>query len=267
MASKYDLSKHFETLPGDEWRATFEQVEAAFEHDDGLPNTARHDTSWWYDRSRPHVRAWKDAHWRASQVNLRQGTVVFRRLDTRSPKAATAPKPPTPGEATRQHRCQPDGEIGAASVLGSTELIWCGRRFVRAVRIEPDRDAEGRPKETRYFTVPSPDLNRYGHLPFCSFTAPSLPRSCGAYVLTFDEERMYVGEAENLRKRWGRGGYARISRYNCLKKGRSTNCKINHNILCAARDGKAIHVWIHETADRHSLEALLIARIKPPLNG
>ncbi len=121
-------------------------------------------------------------------------------------------------------------------------------------------------KETRYFTVPSPDLNPHGHLPFCSFPTPDLPKSCGVYVLTFDHEPAYVGEAENLRKRWSRGGYARISRYNCLKKGRSTNCKISHGILCAARDGRAIHLWIHETNDRHSLEASLIAELKPRWN-
>lgn len=153
--------------------------------------------------------------------------------------------------------------------------MWAAHRFRRSTRIEPVANTEGEPEETRHFPVPKPDLHRYGHLPFCSFPTPDLLRTSGVYVLTVDGEPVYVGKAQNLRQAWSSTGFARIFPANCFRKtkaknqgrstkGQSTNCKVNHGILGAARDGRAIHLWIHETADRHSLKDRLIAELRPP---
>lgn len=148
--------------------------------------------------------------------------------------------------------------------------MWAAHRFRGSARIEPVANAEGEPEETRHFPAPKPDLHPYGHLPFCRFPTPDLPRASGVYVLTVDDEPVYVGKAQNLRQAWTGTGFARIFRSNCFKRtkttnqGQSTNCKVNHGILGAAREGKAIHLWIHETADRHSLKELLLEKLDPP---
>lgn len=150
--------------------------------------------------------------------------------------------------------------------------MWAAHRFRCSARIKPVTNTEGEPEETRHFPAPKPDLNRYGHLPFCRFPTPDLPRASGVYVLTVDDEPVYVGETQNLRRAWSSTGFARISPANCRRKtkvtakGQSTNCKVNHRILCAARDGRGIHLWIHETADRRSLKERLRVELKPPWN-
>ena len=161
-------------------------------------------------------------------------------------------------------------EPAATAASGSVERMWAARRFRRSARIEPVRSAEGEPEVTQHFTAPAPTLNRYGHLPFCCFPPPDLPRTSGVYVLTVDDEPAYVGKAQDLRKAWSDTGFARIFFANCFKKtkttnqGQSTHCRVNHRILCAARDRRAIHLWIHETADRDSLKERLIAELRPP---
>ena len=151
--------------------------------------------------------------------------------------------------------------------------MWAARRLRRSARIEPVTNAEDEPEETRHFPAPKPDLNRYGHLPFCSFPTPDLPRTSGVYVLTVDDEPVYVGKAQDLRQAWSGTGFARIFPANCFKKteatnqGQSTNCKVNHRIMGVAREERPIHLWIHETADRHSLRDLLIEKLHPPWKG
>lgn len=157
-------------------------------------------------------------------------------------------------------------------MLAGAERVWCGDRFILAAHIQPDTDAEGEPKQTQHFSEPETHLNQYGHLAFCRFPTPDLPRTSGVYGLTVDDELVYVGESQDLRKRWDGSGYARIARYNCYRKtkdtsqGQSTNCRINNCILRAAQARRAIHLWVHETDHPRPVERLLIRCLEPPWN-
>lgn len=83
MELKYEpLIRHLRAMGTDAWHTTFGQVEEILEGDEGLPDSARKEKPWWYGHHRHHVAAWREAGWRASQVDLRRETVVFRRLGT-----------------------------------------------------------------------------------------------------------------------------------------------------------------------------------------
>lgn len=150
--------------------------------------------------------------------------------------------------------------------------IWGGKPFRLFSAIEPVTDAEGRPEETQHFEPGTPNLNRYGHLSFCHFAAPDLPRTSGVYVITVDDEPVYVGKTRDLREVWSSRGYAQIFPSNCRRKtkdtgkGQSTSCRINHRILCVARNGLTIDLWIHETTAPESLKATVVEELDPPWN-
>jgi hypothetical protein len=79
----------------------------------------------------------------------------------------------------------------------------------------------------------------------------------GVYILTVNGEPYYVGECENLSKRYNTG-YGQISTRNCFKGGQSTNCRINKLIFEAYNNSSKVELWFLKT-DRHKeIEAELI---------
>ena len=73
------LHSHLRNLEAREWQATFGQVEAVIEFN--LPNAARDHRAWWAnDNSHTHARAWLTAGWKTADVNMRTGTLLFRRM-------------------------------------------------------------------------------------------------------------------------------------------------------------------------------------------
>ena len=159
--------------------------------------------------------------------------------------------------------------VHAADTTGS--LTLGGRAFEHAARISPEASPDGKPLEEmpqrRYRAAASTPLNRHGHGPFCRFSVAGLPATSGAYAVTVEQNLVYVGIATDLKRRWGPSGYAQIQPRNCFKGGQSTNCKVNHAILTAVRDGLVVRLWIHRTANPRPLEALLIAELAPPWNA
>lgn len=147
--------------------------------------------------------------------------------------------------------------------------IWGGRPF-RHSAITPKTDADGNPIEhlpqERYHKAATKPLNPHGRGPFCRFALRGLPDGPGVYVIEIEGQTVYVGMTSNFHEWLEKRGPGHISPANCFERGRSTYCKINHGILCAAREGRAIHLRIHETADRHSLKDLLIEELDPPWN-
>ena len=79
--SKHDpLRDHLVNLRRDEWTATFDQVEDILGF--RLPYSARSHQAWWANEeigNHSHARAWMNAGWRTSELNLTGETVVFRR--------------------------------------------------------------------------------------------------------------------------------------------------------------------------------------------
>lgn len=136
--------------------------------------------------------------------------------------------------------------------------------------IRPEADANGLPVEEtphlRYDNEGGLPLNRHGAGPFCRLSVWGLPPRPGVYAVTVAGALVYVGIANDLRERWGARGYGRIQPRNCFRGGQSTNCKVNHAILTAAREGREIRLWTHETISLRPVEEMLIARFDPPWN-
>ena len=97
--SKYlPLSEHFAGLAGDQWRATFAELEAVLGA--SLPKAAR-QSAWWTGEGKAHQRAWLDAGWRGSDIG--PGVVGFRRIaapDAAEPAAPQAEPEISPLKAT-----------------------------------------------------------------------------------------------------------------------------------------------------------------------
>ena len=266
-AGKYArLFHHLDALGARHWRAAFSEVEAVLGFK--LPPSARAYPAWWAnqaDGGHSHALAWLAAGWRTGQVDLAAGTLLFERAEhpaepwARRRRRAEAPAGrPRPGVGGR----------GVRAVAGT--LTLGGRAFRHMAPIEPDTGPDGKPLEDvprhRYRHAASTPLHRHGTGPFCRFDVPSLPATPGVYAVTVGGELVYVGITVDLRQRWGPTGYAQIQPRNCFKGGQSTNCKVNHAILLATRNGRAVELWMHETRDRHALEERLIRELAPRWN-
>jgi hypothetical protein len=74
--SKYrPLSEHIASLAGDEWRASFAQIEAVLGAT--LPKAALQPTWWKGETEKPHHRAWLDHDWKVAEVA--ESMVTFRK--------------------------------------------------------------------------------------------------------------------------------------------------------------------------------------------
>lgn len=77
--SKYNpLSERLSGHAGDEWRASFAELEEVLGFP--LPKGARGGTSWWAnDPDKSHSRAWTGAGWEVAEVDRSGEAVTFRR--------------------------------------------------------------------------------------------------------------------------------------------------------------------------------------------
>ena len=147
------------------------------------------------------------------------------------------------------------------------ELWGFGFEFVCI--IEPDLDESGAPREfmpqSRYNNISNLPLNFYGIGPFCRFRIPNFLTQAGVYAVYDDVDLVYIGECENLSKRWN-NQYGNISPRNCFLVGRSTNCRVNNLILKAFKSGHNIKLFFHETTSRKRVEDFLIGKYNPKWN-
>jgi hypothetical protein len=132
------------------------------------------------------------------------------------------------------------------------------------------RASDGSPLEfrpaDRFAQAATAKLHAFGAGPFCRLALPLLPAAPGVYILCSAESVLYVGEAQNIRARWGLSGYATIQPRNCYVGGQSTNCKVNAYVLTASRSGLPLQLWVRECDDRKAVEARLIRALQPPWN-
>lgn len=269
MAGKYEsLGRYLGALQSDRWPATFRDVEAVLDAE--LPASARRHSAWWSnDERHSQASVWMSAGWRTCNVDVRQGTVVFRRLGV--PRTSSAGdrhhrhRPPARSDrGARRPVVEPPAEVDATAPA----LTEWGLHPI--ARIEPEAAPGGRPVEfmpqKRYAKAGQKPLNPNGRGPFCRFPDPELPTAPGVYAVVIDRQAVkYVGMAEDLRRRWQ--GYARIQPANCYRGGQSTNCKVNNAILLAAREDRAVDLWIREDDEPRRLESALIRAFDPPWNA
>ena len=155
-----------------------------------------------------------------------------------------------------------------------------GVEFNRIDDLQPKRDQQGRLLEkcpaSRYNNRKSLPLNKYGNGPFCRFRIEAdkeVLDSFGVYAIIQDtKDVLYIGKCtkptSTLGKRFNTG-YGTIQPRNCFQGGQSTNCRINHGILEAAKKGKHVAVVFRrcQTENEASiLEAELIQKLRPPWN-
>jgi len=145
-----------------------------------------------------------------------------------------------------------------------------GLPFQLVCEIIPELDSSGMPKDFmpqfKYRNVLRIPLHKYGNGPFCRFRIPNgYDGKVGVYVVLVNGSVKYVGECEDLRKRW-KAGYGNISPRNCYRGGRSTNCRINNLIFKTYGKGSKIELVFHETNNRFRIENDLIAKLNPEWN-
>ena len=144
-----------------------------------------------------------------------------------------------------------------------------GLRFKLICNITPELDSNGNPKEympqAKYRNELGIPLHKYGKGPFCKFKIPSHYKETGVYVLFVNRQAKYVGECEDLSKRWN-AGYGNISPRNCYIRGQPTNCRINNLMLDAFRLGHNIELLFCKTDNRFQVEMGLIVELQPEWN-
>lgn len=143
-------------------------------------------------------------------------------------------------------------------------------KFEHICEIIPNSNSDETPVEyhpqERYANKKNLCLNKYGKGPFCKFTIPrKYKQKSGVYLIEIDKNFQYVGECDDLHKRFGMG-YGNISPRNCFEGGQPTNCRINYNILKMNKTRKKIHLYFTETKNRFEIEHQLIRKLKPPWN-
>lgn len=142
-------------------------------------------------------------------------------------------------------------------------------RLQHVCEIVPRRDQAGTllrdDPHLRFENARGLPLHRYGTGPFCRFSIPRVEQS-GVYTITVDESPVYIGECENLARRFNTG-YGNISPRNCFVGGQSTNCRINNLILQAVEAGHTVDLWFHQTDEHKAYEARLLTANTPPWNA
>lgn len=156
----------------------------------------------------------------------------------------------------------------------TTQCRYAGLSFQFVGPIRPQRDRRGEVigelPQSRFRNERNLRLHKYGHGPFCRFRVAEGWQRSGVYVLSTQNSPLYVGECENLEKRWGSMGYGNISPRNCYTGGQETNCRINNLIYKGAITGAEFDLWFHQvTGDKQArlaVESKLVAALQPPWN-
>ena len=79
-----------------------------------------------------------------------------------------------------------------------------------------------------------------------------------------DDEIIYIGEAQNLQKRFY--DYGHIYAANCYSSGRNTNCKMNKVVLDLAQQGRYVKLYYLETEEYKKVELDLLRQVNTKYN-
>jgi hypothetical protein len=172
------LCHHLANLNGEEWRASFEDIEEILGRK--LPRSARQYAAWWSNgRSESHAMAWLRAGWRTSDLNLTGETVRFQRAGHSTLEVAR-----TDGSASSQSR-------NLGSLKATSEKIA--------------KDTEGTEKvqvcNLRYAWVPAGLVQLDSNEKLLFPEVASVPGLYRFQLIDGSRRQVYIGEADNLKKR------------------------------------------------------------------
>lgn len=141
-----------------------------------------------------------------------------------------------------------------------------GRKFILIGPVRPTLKEDGSiwtyAPQADYKKKATKKLHVHGHGVFCKFALEDTPKRLGVYLMVQRDKVQYVGETEDLTKRFN-DGYGNISPANCYERGQRTNCHINKKILDVLRCGDQVEVWFHSCTDYKDLERQLISSLTP----
>lgn len=129
----------------------------------------------------------------------------------------------------------------------------CGYEFETVSRLVPDRTDGGvvavSVPQREYDANEERSVHPDGWGPFCRFELPSDRASRpGVYLVTVDDEAVYVGEASDVGERFT-DGYGDVAPADCFEGGDRRACRVNTAVFHAVRAGRDVHVHVHSTAD------------------
>lgn len=282
--AKYDpLRRHLARLSDGRWMITFAEIEKII--GDSLPESAIQHKEWWANDASPgrQSRAWLDAGFKKTGLDMERKIVVFERSDRcvlHTPAIVVVPSarsnhdqvPPanlSDGISTRLISSADPQEPQPATYQGTERTKIGAYEFAKMCEIKPKRDVDGNVErlmpQSHYQNSGNICLNKYGQGPFCRFRIPSDYHQAGVYTIIVDGVVSYIGECENLSRRYNMG-YGNISPRNCFVGGQETNCRVNTLIFYASTEGHKITLWFFKTAAFKSVERELRALLKPEWN-
>lgn len=131
-----------------------------------------------------------------------------------------------------------------------------GYDFTFIETLSPQRDASGTILEfspqAAYAKAATVPLHRYGHGTFCRFRISAPKGLTGVYALVAEGAVDYIGECDDLARRFNMG-YGTISPRNCYDKGQPTNCKLNRWVLEVAKAGGRVQTSPYELPRRFAV--------------
>ena len=271
------LYSHLRNRPAHTWRTTFSEIESILGFK--LPASARRHRPWWANQTggkgHSHALAWTAAGWETADVDMDAETLSFK------PGQRPVSLPTINIDEVlpvRSVGAWPEG-LSLRREDMYEERMFAGRTFsdytfdrVGPIQLELDTRGEviGNLPQSRFSNERNLPLNKYGTGPFCRFRVAKGWQTSGVYILTNGGDPLYVGECENLNRRWGPQGYGNISPRNCFKGGQETNCRINNLIYMGAKSGAEFDLWfLAVDGDKHARRAIesgLIYVLRPPWN-
>lgn len=131
--SKYrPLSEHLARLEGDEWRASFAEIEAVLGAT--LPKAAQQPTWWKGETEKPHHRAWLDHDWKVGEVA--ENMVTFRK-----DKLAHEIQPPALKAAAENasHQAHARQALNLTAIAGGAVALLAGLGVLVAKAVKSRR--------------------------------------------------------------------------------------------------------------------------------
>ena len=215
----------------------------------------------------------------ATEDGLRLGEIKARLVNALNPPwNLTSPlrptRTPSKTRAPSQSPAPSAVDLSVKEGVTSGEGYFAGIAFSYVGPVRPERDGCGEViaelPQSRFRNQGNLPLSKYGGGPFCRFGLPRGWQQSGVYVLANGYDPLYVGECQDLQRRWGPMGYGHISPRACFKGGQDTNCRINNLIYKGAKTGTRFDLWFRsiegDKHDRRLVESQLMVVLRPSWN-